>query len=413
MGEVYLAEDVRLHRKLAIKFIPEELVTNEQATRRLIREAQAAATLDHPNICSIYEVGECEGGNFIAMQFVEGETIAERKRRKPLDLQECLRVAIQVADALAEAHSHGIIHRDLKPQNIMINARGHVKLLDFGLAKIIQMGQSLESKAATETLLSEPGMIIGTVPYMSPEQVRGEVLDARSDIFSLGVVLYEILTDRRPFFHDSAAGTISEILTREPPPIARYSDFAPAELQRIINKALCKDVEERYQTAKDLQVDLKNLSGELAFEEKLERSYSGDAGPDTAILRRGVSTGGMSAVRTGLSVRTSKGRRAMKLVAAAALIVAGTAAGFYFLSPGTDSLAVLPFTYTAATDQNVMADPDREYLTDGITESLIASLSQLPQLKVIARSSVFRFKGREADSQALGRELGVRTILVG
>src|SRR5436853_6131342 len=162
MGEVYLAEDTTLHRKVAIKFIPEELETNEQAIRRLIREARAAATLDHPNICSIYEVGECEGGNFIAMQYVEGETLSERNRRKPLDVRECLQVAFQVADALAEAHSRGIIHRDLKPQNIMITARDHVKLLDFGLAKIIRTEITLESAAATETLISEPGMIIGT-----------------------------------------------------------------------------------------------------------------------------------------------------------------------------------------------------------------------------------------------------------
>ena len=222
MGEVYLAEDMKLRRNVAIKFIPEELSGNEQATRRLIREARAAAILDHPNICSIYEVGDCEGGNFIAMQYVEGENIAERAARKSMDVRECLQVAIQVADALTEAHTRGIIHRDLKPQNIMMTARGHVKLLDFGLAKLIDPGLSLESGADTETLLSEPGMIIGTVPYMSPEQVRGEELDPRSDIFSLGVVLYEIVTGRRPFFNDSAAGTISEILMREPAPLARY-----------------------------------------------------------------------------------------------------------------------------------------------------------------------------------------------
>ncbi|MEK6409303.1 MAG: protein kinase [Acidobacteriota bacterium] len=412
MGEVYLAEDTRLSRKVAIKFIPEELVKNEQVTRRLIREARAAATLDHPNICSVYEVGECEGGNFIVMQYVEGENVYERNRRKPLDLRECLQVAYQVADALGEAHSQGIIHRDLKPQNIMITARGHVKLLDFGLAKIVGTKLTLESAAATETLLSEPGMVIGTVPYMSPEQVRGEEIDARSDIFSLGVVLYELVTGRRPFFNDSATVTISEILTREPPPLARYTENAPPEMQRIINKALCKDAEERYQTAKDLQVDLKNLMSELAFEEKLERSYSGYPGSVTSGLRRAVSTGGISPASS-FGVPEVRSRKRAILIALAVVAVAAAGIGSYlFFFAAGDSLAVLPFTYTSS-DPRVMADPDREYVSDGITESLIDSLSQLPKLKVIARSSVFRYKGKDADAQTVGRELGVRTVLVG
>lgn len=409
MGEVYLAEDTRLKRRVAIKFLPAELDTNEQATGRLIREAQAAATLDHPNICAIYEVGECEGGRFIVMQYVEGETLAERNRRKPLDLHETLQAAVQVADALGEAHSRGIVHRDIKPQNIMITARGHVKLLDFGLAKVVEPGVLLESGAATETLLSEPGMIIGTVPYMSPEQVRGEPLDGRSDIFGLGVVLYEILAGRRPFLNESRAGTISEILTREPPPLARYADHVPAEMQRIVSKALCKDIEERYQSAQDLRVDLKNLMGELAFEDKLERSFAGDASA-TAVLRRGVSTGGMEVVPTGAATRTFSKR--VILLAVAAVVIAAGAVLFYVLSSPGDSLAVLPFTFSS-TDQKILADPDREYLSDGITESIIDSLSQLPKLKLIARSSVFRYKGKETDAQAVGRELGVRTVLVG
>lgn len=412
MGEVYLAEDTRLGRKVAIKFIPEELGTNEQVTRRLIREARAAATLDHPNICAVYEVGECEGGNFIVMQYVEGENVYERNLRKPLVLRECLQVAFQVADALAEAHSQGIIHRDLKPQNIMISGRGHVKLLDFGLAKILSPNLTLESAAATETLLSEPGMIIGTIPYMSPEQVRGETLDSRSDIFSLGVVLYELLTGRRPFFSDSAAATISEILTREPSPLARYSENAPPELQRIISKALSKDVDERYQTAKDLQVDLKNLMSELAFEEKLEQSYPGYVGSSTAAMRRAISTSVISPARTSVGVPEVRDHKRAMLVALAVVVVAVVAIGSYVFLTAGDSLAVLPFTY-ASIDQRLLADPDREYLSDGITESIIDSLSQLPRLKVIARSSVFRYKGRETDPQAVGRELGVRTVLVG
>jgi serine/threonine protein kinase len=189
MGEVYLAEDTQLNRKVAIKLLPEALIADEQAGKRLIREARAAATLDHPNICSIHEVGQDVGRTFIVMQYVEGETLATRLARKPMELQESLSVALQVSEALSEAHSRGIIHRDIKPQNIMLTPRGHVKVLDFGLAKVAQTELSTDSEAVTQSLLTEPGTIMGTVQYMAPEQVKGETLDARSDIFSFGVLL--------------------------------------------------------------------------------------------------------------------------------------------------------------------------------------------------------------------------------
>jgi serine/threonine protein kinase len=217
MGEVYLAEDTKLNRKVAIKFLPPESVADEQAKRRLLREAQAAAALDHANICAIYEVGEAAGRSFIVMQYVEGETLAARLKRQPLGLREALTIASQVAEALSEAHARGIIHRDIKPENIMLTVRGQVKVLDFGLAKVMPEKAVADSQAETAEQLTTPGMMIGTVPYMSPEQVRGEALDGRSDIFSFGAVLYEMLSGRRPFEARSPAEVIAAILTREPP----------------------------------------------------------------------------------------------------------------------------------------------------------------------------------------------------
>src|SRR5215813_10645887 len=209
MGEVYLAEDTQLDRKVAIKFLSSELEANEQAKKRLIREAKAAAKLDHPNICSIYEVGEEDGRSYIVMQVVEGDNLSEildlKNKREPISLNEALDIAIQAADALTEAHSRSIIHRDLKPQNIMITPRGQAKIMDFGLAKVLQEDVLTSSQAETQSVMTEPGIVIGTVPYMSPEQVRGESVDARSDIFSFGIVLYEIITGHQPFIARSMA----------------------------------------------------------------------------------------------------------------------------------------------------------------------------------------------------------------
>lgn len=271
MGEVYLAEDTLLGRRVAIKFLPPEAVSDGHARKRLVREARAAATLDHPNICSVFEVGEEAGRGFIVMQYVEGETLDARITRKPPDVKEALAVAAQLADALAEAHSHGITHRDIKPSNVMITSRGQAKVMDFGLAKVIPEVK-VESGAETEALLSAPGAVLGTVPYMSPEQVRGEPVDGRSDIFSLGVVLYEMLSGQQPFASKSAAATASAILTHEPPPLARYAKEVPAELERIVGKALRKDPDQRYQTARDLLIDLESLRNELEFQSRLERS---------------------------------------------------------------------------------------------------------------------------------------------
>jgi len=277
MGEVYLAEDTKLNRKVAIKLLPTGASESENANRRLLREAQSAANLDHPNICGILEVSEDNGRNFICMQYVEGETLDARMKRQPLELSESLAIAVQVADALAEAHARGTVHRDIKPSNIMVTARGSVKVMDFGLAKLIQK-TAIESEAETEALLSSPGALIGTLPYMSPEQVRCEVLDGRSDIFSFGVVLYEMISGQQPFASKSSAATASAILTHEPAPLVRFAKEVPAELERIVDKALHKNPDERYQTAKDLLIDLRHLRAELEFQHRLDRSVPPGSG---------------------------------------------------------------------------------------------------------------------------------------
>jgi len=383
MGEVYLAEDTQLGRRVAIKLLPPETISDEHARKRLVREARAAATLDHPHICSIYEVGEADGRSFIAMQYVEGETLDLRMKRKPLDLSESLPIAAQVADALSEAHAHGIIHRDIKPQNIIVTPRGQAKVMDFGLARAMATTAGIDTEANTQTLLTSPGMIVGTVPYMSPEQVKGEQLDARSDIFSFGVMLYEMLSGRPPFAGESAAATASAILTHEPAPLARYCSDAPEELQRIVRKCLEKDREQRYQSARELSIDLSHLR------KGSDRRASVPSEKTTPKPR-------------------SKVRR-YALAASALLILATAGVASYWLltrNKAISSVAVLPFS-------NINADSDTEYLSDGITDSIIDRLSHLPNLKVMSHSAVFRYKGKETDAPAVGRELGVEAVLTG
>jgi eukaryotic-like serine/threonine-protein kinase len=332
MGEVFLAEDTSLRRKIAIKILPSQSIADERARMRLVREAQAAAALDHPNICAIYEVGESDGHTFICMQYVSGETLESLIKHKSLDLSEVLGIGIQVADALAEAHARSIIHRDIKPANIMITPRGSVKVMDFGLAKLFQSAEAVQSEAKTAQLISTQGAIIGTLPYMSPEQVRGEVLDGRSDIFSFGVVLYEMLSGHQPFGQKSAAATASAILTSDPSPLARFSRELPAELERIVSKTLRKDPDERYQTIKDLLLDLRSLKNELEFQHRLERSSSSESvnvkspslasESDTTVILAGPSTAGSeSQITKGETVVRSF--RSAWLIGMGALIVLG------------------------------------------------------------------------------------------
>ncbi|MEP6782946.1 MAG: protein kinase, partial [Acidobacteriota bacterium] len=252
MGEVYLADDTKLKRRVAIKFLGADSAADAHAKRRLLLEAQAAAALDHPNICAIHEVGELDDRAFIVMQYVEGETLAARIQGKALDLKEALALAVQIADALAEAAAHGMIHRDIKPQNIMITARGQAKVLDFGLAKVVADLGAGAGDGETRSLLTQPGAIVGTAPYMSPEQVKGEALDARSDIFSFGAVLYEMLSGRRAFGARTAAETISAVLTASPPPLASYSIAVPSDLEQILRRCLEKDRSRRFQSMREV-----------------------------------------------------------------------------------------------------------------------------------------------------------------
>jgi serine/threonine protein kinase/Flp pilus assembly protein TadD len=380
MGEVYLAEDIRLNRKVAIKILPLKSRQDERANRRFLREAQTAAKLDHPNICPIYEVGEEEPYSFIALQYVEGETLARYIQRKALGLREALGVAVQVAAALAEAHAQGVVHRDIKPQNIMLTPRGQVKVLDFGLAKVLHDRQSADTGAETESLLTEPGVIVGTVLYMSPEQVRGEEVDGRSDIFSLGTVCYELLSGQHPFAAETMVAMISAILTREPAPLTHPSTEVPWELARMVSRALRKDKQKRYQTADELLSDLKSLGQRLDAEAKSDAVTGGGSALASAV--RAARPAAAGSPQGALPARRRIARRTI------------------------NSLAILPLV-------NATTDPSAEYLSDGITETIINSLSQLPRLRVMARSTVFRYKGREMDPIGVGDELNVRAVVLG
>jgi tetratricopeptide (TPR) repeat protein/tRNA A-37 threonylcarbamoyl transferase component Bud32 len=281
MGEVYLAEDTQLGRKVAIKFLPREIATDERAKQRLLREAKTAATLDHPNICAIYEVGQDGNQSFIVLQYIEGETLASKLKRHLPDVREAIAIAAQVADALNQAHARGIIHRDIKPENIMLTTSNQVKVLDFGLAKVLPDSSMID--VDTASMLSIPGMVMGTVPYMSPEQVRGEPLDCRSDIFSFGAVLYELLSGRRPFEAKSSAEVISAILTAEPLPISRSSlSHSGSAEEELVRKCLEKDAALRYQTMGDLIPDLQQISHEYESGQFTPKARRADVKPETA-----------------------------------------------------------------------------------------------------------------------------------
>lgn len=430
MGEVYLAEDTKLGRKVAIKVLPEYLKADELAKKRMLREARAAAKLDHSNICSIYEVSEADALTFIVMQYIEGETLASKIKRDPLGLDAILDITIQVADALSEAHRQGIIHRDIKPQNIMITERNQVKVLDFGIAKLTESSKSAESQLQTKSMLTEMGALIGTLPYMSPEQVKAEDIDARSDVFSLGIVIYEMATRSHPFAAKSATATILMILTSEPLPITHFLADAPSEFQRILSKALCKNRNERYQTARDLMIDARKLKEDISFNARVERSFPPASGSlasavaenQTASIGASKEFGAHSEQPAHVQMphqlfasRISRYKWILLAFVLSVIILYG-AINYFTYPERSDSVAILPFSY-GSTDPQLMAKLDSEYLSDGLTESIINSLSQLPELKVIARSSVFRYKGqdvgKDVDLHSIARELGVQSIMVG
>lgn len=419
MGEVHRARDEKLNRDVAIKVLPASMFKDADRIRRFVQEAKAASALNHPNIITIYEIEQADSIQFIATEFIDGETLRERIRRAPLKLDEVLDVCAQIASALSAAHAAGIVHRDIKPDNIMLRHDGIVKVLDFGLAKLTeQTADVIDTEAATRAAgMTEPGVVMGTALYMSPEQARGKTVDARTDIFSLGVVLYETVTGRLPFEGSTSSEVLASILgDKEPQPLARYAREVPAELERIVEKALRKDRDERYQTVKDLLLDLKRLKQELEFERKLERSVPprSKIAPEMGAQNE-VETGIDEAARLtssgAVSTTTTKLNQRSVVISVAVLLIVALAIAAYLYwarasSGAINSVAVLPFV-------NTSDDPNMDYLSDGIAESLINSLTELRQLRVIARSTVFRYKGKEVDPQSVGRELNVQALLMG
>ncbi|MBZ5537091.1 MAG: protein kinase [Acidobacteriia bacterium] len=416
MGEVYLAEDTRLGRKVALKLLPAEFIQDQERMHRFEQEARAASALNHPNIITIFDVGRVENFNFIATEFIEGETLRRYLAKAKLSLRDAVDVAVQVAGALSAAHRVGIVHRDIKPENIMLRPDGYVKVLDFGLAKLTEPTPSDSESPTRATVKTETGVVVGTVSYMSPEQVRGAAVDARTDIFSLGVVLYEMVAGIPPFEGGSKSEVIAAILDREPPPLARYARDVPNEVERIVSKALRKDREVRYQTARDFQIDLKSLKEDLEFEAKRERVGQLSSSGTRAIATEGEPAAMVSGWQPIPHVTSSaeylvteiKRHKRTTFLVLALLVLALSGVIYIQTRSGKaiSSLAVLPFA-------NITADPNTEYIPDGITESLINRLAQLPNLTVMSRSSVFRYKGRELDVQEAGRKLKVQAVLTG
>lgn len=378
MGEVYLAHDTKLDRKVALKILPPHFAEDKDRMKRFVREAKSASALNHPNIITIHEIGDADGTNFIATEFIDGTTLNQYTKTRSLDLKTSLEIAIQIGSALDEAHSAGIVHRDIKPDNVMIRANGLVKILDFGIAKLSARneGSGFDRESITAIKGTDPGMIIGTANYMSPEQAKGMEVDGRTDIFSYGVVLHEMISGELPFSGDSAIEMIGAILRDEPKPL---NDNVPNEIKRIIGKCLRKDREERYQTIREACDNLKEFKQELEFQSKLERTQPTPAEPQTQIR---------------MTESTAESQRTARRTTSQSGI------------SNLQSIVVLPFT-------NISSDSDNDYFSDGLTEELISDLSKVRSLKVISRNSAMRLKGTTKDLRTIASELNVRYVLDG
>jgi eukaryotic-like serine/threonine-protein kinase len=433
MGDVYLARDRSINRDVALKILPSNFASDRERLQRFKQEAQAAASLNHPNIAHIYEIRELGGNHFIAMEFIDGQTLRDAIHIEQSDIPKLLRYLQHVAEGLAKAHAAGIVHRDLKPENIMINRDGFAKLLDFGLAKLVEQQKSWSSSASSNSdvatvleHLSRSGVILGTVGYMSPEQAQGRTdeIDQRSDIFSFGCILFEAITRRRAFQGVDAIDSLNKIIREPAPSVAAFRPDVPAELGKIVRRCLQKNPDDRYQSIKDVALQLKDVrdewaaTGSVASTAPSMNTYSGALAGAT-YTHGGGTTPPPPAVSTRASsaeylVSEMKQHKKTTFVVAG-LVLLGLVTGIfgvrYYLrarnaEAAIDSIAVLPFV-------NQNNDPEMEYQSDGLTESIINSLAQLPNVRVIARSSVFRYKGKETDPLKAGKELGVSAVLTG
>jgi len=380
MGVVYKAEDTKLDREVAIKFLPRQISASQEERERFKIEAKAAAALNHTNIATVYNIEDADDETFIVMEYIKGQELKEKIDAGPLPIDDTLNIAIQIAKGLQAAHTKEVIHRDIKSANIMLTAEADVKIMDFGLAK-----------RGGQTKLTKEGTTLGTVAYMSPEQTSGDDVDQRSDLFSVGVLIYEMLSGQLPFKGDYDQAVTYSILNEEPEPVTSLRTGIPMELERIVYKCLEKDSSDRYQRADELIVDLRKLKKESETKEILSKT--------------GV-TQSQPLQRTPQQTRPKKPAVYYGLAILLFLITAVSIAYFFSRESPIDSIAVLPIV-------NANNDTDIEYLSDGLTETLINKLSQLPQLQVMARSTVFQFKGKEMTPQQIGNELNVRAVLTG